>query len=433
MRFLITCWPFTGHILPQLSIAVALRERGHEVAFHTGESARAHVGHAGFELFPFDAVDEAAAYADIQRLETGMRNGRPPARLVVRTFRSWLVETIPGQVADLRAVRASWEPDVIVADVAMWGPAVVTWEADRIPVALSTIFLGPLIPGPDAPPWGLGLAPNRLVAAVLGRVTELAGIGLRRRVDSIRERYGLGPMGTTVNAYSARLPLYLVPSVRELDYGRNDLPPSVHYVGPCIWNPPPRADAWLARVPTSRPWVHVTEGTLSYAEPFVLKAAAAGLRDVEVIATSGPQRSLRFETPSNVHLTDWISHAELLPRCAAVVTQGGAGTIITALRAGVPLVVVPTVWDKPDNARRVVEAGAGVRLSPRRCTPERLRTAVERVLRDPCYRANARRLAERMAETPGPPGAAELLERLAPAEAREPGRRIKPAVHGGAR
>ena len=39
-RFLITLWPFTGHLLPQMSIAVALRERGHEVAFYSGEAVR---------------------------------------------------------------------------------------------------------------------------------------------------------------------------------------------------------------------------------------------------------------------------------------------------------------------------------------------------------------------------------------------------------
>jgi len=87
---------------------------------------------------------------------------------------------------------------------------------------------------------------------------------------------------------------------------------------------------------------------------------------------------------------------------------------MAALRAGVPLVVVPTTWDKPDNARRIVEAGAGVRLAPRRCTPERVRAAVEHVLGDPSYRARARELAARLAAAPGPARAAELLEELAP-------------------
>ena len=85
---------------------------------------------------------------------------------------------------------------------------------------------------------------------------------------------------------------------------------------------------------------------------------------------------------------------------------------MTVLAAGVPLVVVPTEWDKPENAQRVVEAGAGLRLAPARLTPGRLRTAVERVLEDPSFRRNAQRLATDLGRYAGPARAAELLERL---------------------
>ena len=96
-----------------------------------------------------------------------------------------------------------------------------------------------------------------------------------------------------------------------------------------------------------------------------------------------------------------------------MVTAGGTSTILSALQAGVPLVVVPTNWDKPDNARRVVEAGVGVRLAPKRCTPEALRAAVEEVLTDPTYRENAKHVAALLARASGPERAAELVEALA--------------------
>ena len=67
--------------------------------------------------------------------------------------------------------------------------------------------------------------------------------------------------------------------------------------------------------------------------------------------------------PANVHVARWYDHGELLPRCAALVTVGGKATILAAAEAGVPMVVVPTTWDKPDNARRVTHAGAGVRAA----------------------------------------------------------------------
>jgi UDP:flavonoid glycosyltransferase YjiC (YdhE family) len=91
------------------------------------------------------------------------------------------------------------------------------------------------------------------------------------------------------------------------------------------------------------------------------------------------------------------------------------------LKAGVPLVVVPTFWDKSDNAQRVVEAGAGLRLAPRDCTPDRLRRAVMRLLEEPHFRENARRIARRFSQAQGPPRAAALLEDLVRDRAVAPG------------
>jgi MGT family glycosyltransferase len=195
----------------------------------------------------------------------------------------------------------------------------------------------------------------------------------------------------------------------------------VHYVGPLVWNkpsdePPP---AWLDELPADVPWVHVTEGTVHHQDPFVLRAAARGLADgpFQAILTTGPRRTPEELglTPAaqNVHVEQWVSHADLLPRCAVLVTTGGAATILASLQAGVPLVVVPTHWDKADNARRVVTAGVGVALSPRQCTPRRLRSAVEQVLADPRFRSNARHMASLFKQAPGPHGACELLEELA--------------------
>lgn len=429
-RFLFTCWPLTGHVFGQVAIAGALRDRGHDTAFYTGESARAVLEDEGFTVLPFTRLDERRAQAAVAAIEQSFRPGRPGGRRLLAAFRDWLVETIPAQVADLEPLIETWRPDVLVCDLSMWGPQVVLWEKLGVPVALSSTFMGPLIPGPDAPAWGLGMpAPRsraqRATARVVTRATELAGTPLRRRVDALRAEHGLPPMGCSVNRFTTRLPLYLVGNVPELDYGRRDLPPSVHYVGASHWHPPAddSTGAFLETVPNGRPWVHVTESTVHSGDPFILRAAARGLADapVEAILTTGGHRdpaSLGLgSTAPNVHVTRWLSHPELLPRCSVLVTAGGQATILTALGAGVPLVVVPTTWDKPDNAQRVVAVGAGVRLPPKRCTPEGLLSAVLDVLRDPSYAAAAQRLADRLNEEPGAVRAAELLEELALASA----------------
>jgi MGT family glycosyltransferase len=428
LRFLFTLWPYVGHLLPQMSIAIALRERGHEVAFYSGDAVRGTVEDEGFEFFGFSRVDQERAFRNMQAVESGMRPGR-----LLPVFRDWLVETIPDQVADLRPIVAGWQPDAIATDLSLWGPIVVLSEADRIPVALSSTFMGPLIPGPHAPPWGLGLrpprtGPGRVAAGGLTRLTELAAVGLRRRVDAIRADYGLGPLGQSVNRYTARLPLYLVGNIRRLDYNRRDLPATVHYVGNCIWYPPdePGTDEWLDAIPAERPWVHVTESTLAQGDPFLLRTAVEALADepLELILATGRRHRaavLGCSRPPNVHLAEWLNHGELLPRCSALVTVGGKATILAAMEAGVPLVLVPTTWDKPDNARRVTEAGAGVRLARRHLSAERLRAAVREVLLEPAYRAAAQSIAAELAAAPGPAGAADLLEELAaPATASRP-------------
>ncbi|MCC6587052.1 MAG: glycosyltransferase family 1 protein [Bryobacterales bacterium] len=427
-RFLVTCWPFVGHLYPQVSVALALRNRGHEVAFYTHESARSVVEGEGFRLFPFVRVDERR-YERIHALEAEVPATQPARQtlsVAMAAYRDMLAGSIPEQVSDLQPILERWRPNVLITDPALWGPILVLWELTGVPVALLTQMIGSMIPGPDAPPWGPGLpSPRSLGTRLLARAAQL-GIdlvarGMRRRVNAIRAGYGLGPMAGSVNQHTGRLPLYLIPSVRELDYNRRDQPNNVHYIGPCVWTKsvgvaPPE---WLNHLRPGRPWIHATEGTAQYQKPFLLRAVARALSDVnaEVILTTGQNRdpaALGLEPlPANVRIAQWLSHEEFLPKCAALVTTGGAATVLASLQASVPLLVVPTFWDKSDNAQRVVEAGAGLRIAPRTCTPKRVRAAVMRLIEEPSFRENAHRIALRFRQAQGPPRAAELLEGLA--------------------
>ena len=429
-RVLFCCWPFEGHVFPQMAIAQAIRERGGEVAFYTGAEHQATIEAAGIPVFPFSRVQ--ARWQQVRADEERAGGRRKSIRVEQRAFREWLVETIPDQVSDLRSVSAEFGPEAIVADASMWGPSLILRESQGIPVALASPLIYASIPGRDAPPPGSGMGPpyTRTAALACRAVESVIGLGawpMRRRISELRTAAGLGPLRGGVNDALGALDLYLVLSIPELDFNRWDLPPGVRYVGSCLWHPPRPAaeDAWLGEIDASRPWVHVTEGTSHFQDPFVLRAAVTGMAGAayEVIVSHGRERGK--EAPglspdqsaqgasSNVHLTRWVNHDTLLPRCAAMVTTGGAGSVMAGIRAGVPLVIVPTTWDKPDNARRIAEAGAGIMLRPRQCTPEGLRAAVERVLHDTSYRSAAQRYAKALQEAPGPHGAAELIEGIA--------------------
>ena len=73
--------------------------------------------------------------------------------------------------------------------------------------------------------------------------------------------------------------------------------------------------------------------------------------------------------PEGVRHFPYVPFSALLPRCAALVHHGGIGTTAQALRAGIPQLVTPMIFDQPDNAARVKRLGVGDSISPKRYTP----------------------------------------------------------------
>jgi UDP:flavonoid glycosyltransferase YjiC (YdhE family) len=114
----------------------------------------------------------------------------------------------------------------------------------------------------------------------------------------------------------------------------------------------------------------------------------------------------------------------VLPYCSAVLTHGGHGTVIKALAAGVPLVVAPLGRDQPDNAARVVHAGAGLWISKKASVPA-IHDAIARVLDEPRYRAGARQMAATLAAERDEGLVVDELERVAlsHSDRRDPSRR----------
>jgi MGT family glycosyltransferase len=421
-RFVFAAWPFAGDLFPHIAVAQALRARGHAVAFYTGGQAGDVLAAEAYEHFPFDAALDRLLEATILTPNGMSMSAARPWRFA-SDLRAVLVESMPFQISDLDRVCQTWKPDVLVCDASILAPMVILREARQLRVALLSTHPFCFLPGRDVPTPGVGARRgrawhHRLLARTRTMVADLLLARTRRAINQLRERHGLEPLTRPVVTSMERLPLYLVPSCREFDYDRHDVPSTVHYVGACLWYPPQQDPSGFDDLSSDRPWVHVTEGTLHWQKPELLQAAVRGLADLpaEIVITTGqrdPGALGLGRLPPNIRVRRWAPHSSVVRRCAAVVTTGGAGTIMAALSAGVPLVVVPTNWDKPDNALRVADTGAGLRIPSYRCSPSRLRTAVAEVITNPMYRQNAQRLAATLHRAGGPETAADLLEQLA--------------------
>jgi MGT family glycosyltransferase len=173
---------------------------------------------------------------------------------------------------------------------------------------------------------------------------------------------------------------------------------------------------WLASLRKDHPVVYVTEGTVHVAEPVTLCAAAAGLAGLpmHVILSTGehrrPEEINLGATAPNIRVEQFIPHEPLFEKTDLIVTTGGAGTIAKALLAGIPILIIPVGWEHAENAQRIVEAGVGLRLEPKDCTPAAIRCCVNEILSNPKYRQNAQRVGREMEQQGGAERGAELLE-----------------------
>ena len=233
-------------------------------------------------------------------------------------------------------------------------------------------------------------------------------------LNQARAELGLAPLGGLFDL-AATAGRILVCTSPSYDFGAAAVPGNVRYVGPQLDDTAgePRDDPWAG--PDDRPLVLVSLSSTVMRQEGLLQRTADALAQVPVraLVTTGPAVDpVVIRAARHVTVQRWARHADVLPHCSAVVTHGGHGTVMKALAAGVPLVVVPLGRDQPDNAARVVQAGAGLRVR-KNASAATLREAIGRVLDDDRYRAGAGRMAAQLARERDEGLVVDELERVA--------------------
>ena len=172
---------------------------------------------------------------------------------------------------------------------------------------------------------------------------------------------------------------------------------------------PEDSPAWLEEL--ERPLVYVTLGTV-FNKPELLRQLLDGLDgSVSALVTTGRNvdPASLGSWPPNVRVERFVPQEQVLPRCAAVISHAGSGSVRGALAHGLPLVLVPQGADQFDNTARCAAAGAAVVVRPEELTAGAVQLALERVLDDPSFAEAARRV---QAEIQAMPTAEEVASRF---------------------
>jgi len=114
--------------------------------------------------------------------------------------------------------------------------------------------------------------------------------------------------------------------------------------------------------------------------------------------------------PDAILPVEYVPFSTLLPHAAAFVHHGGIGTLSQGFAAGVPQLIMAMAHDQPDNAWRLERLGAGLGLTTRTFTPERVHDALWRLLSEPRFSQAAKDCQERTLARRDPAGLAEWIE-----------------------
>jgi UDP:flavonoid glycosyltransferase YjiC (YdhE family) len=395
MRVLFATWAWGSHYFPTVPLGWALRSAGHEVLVASAPGFASTITRSGLPAatvgpdIDIAALLEARKGAELrQERETGVLRQSVSADLDTNAKRRAQARDGAAVFADIAALMA----DDLVALGRAWRPDAVVYEP--------TTFAGALVAR----------------ALDVPAIRHLWTVDFTRRIDEFSDDL-LGPLAEKfgVKRLDVLGDVTVDPCTPDLQLP--DGPPSwpIRYVP---YNGPAVLPGWL-REPPVRPRVCVTWGTSIsgmglghlYRVPEVLDAFAD--RDVELVVTaSADQRTALRDVPRNVRLVDPVALHLLLPTCAAVVHQGGGGTMMTALGLGVPQLTLPHIPDQTLNSRQLAHIGAGRFVLGHDITRERLQAAFAEVFDQPSVRAAAQAAAAQMAAQPTPHDVAARLERF---------------------
>ena len=106
--------------------------------------------------------------------------------------------------------------------------------------------------------------------------------------------------------------------------------------------------------------------------------------------------------PASFLTVDYAPFSTLLLHASVFVHHGGIGTLSQGFATGVPQLIMAMAHDQPDNADRLERLGAGIGLSVRQFTPERVAHELHQLLHDVAVRQAAQGCAANLHRTPSP-------------------------------
>lgn len=366
-------------------LALAFQQRGHGVAWATSPDALLELAQTGFKLFPAGlAMDDARRIYHQRWPEAASLRGEEHAGHTFPRLFGGVVA--PAMIADLEAALDLYAPDLVVLEPA----------ALAMPLACQRQDVKYVTHG-----YGLKLPQSHLNEAMreFAPHWQMTGIEPPQDAGLYRDLYiDIAPPSLqTVQEFKPDSSQLLSPSASQ-SMCEPDLPSRLLHAMIC----------------SRQPKIYLTFGTV-FNQLEALRTAAIGLArlDAVVVATVGGSGNMDdfSSLPENVHVERYLNQAALLKHCSAVVSHGGAGTVLGAAAYGVPQLILPQAADHFRNARALANVGAGLVIGNDRCTPDAIESSALCLLTTPAFATAAQCLADEIRLMPSVDDVVTRLEK----------------------
>lgn len=386
MRVCLTTFGSFGDLHPVLGLAQELRARRHVPVIATSPAYREIVESEGVEFAPVRPDIDPNDRALIARVMDRRRGTEELFDVIMPHFRdSYRDLLVAAEGADVLVTHpVTFAGPVIAEHRGMpWASMVLS------PMSFFSIHDFPVLP--PAPGVAHLTDHSTALARVLGRGARAATRSWMRPVKELRQELGLPPGEHPIfeGQHSPRLVLAMFS--RVLADPQPDWPPNTCITGGVRYDGP-AGEAQLPQelstfLDAGDPPIVFALGSAavgaagSFYEESARAAARLGRRAVLVIGRY-PENRPAQPLSRDAFVAEYAPYSALFPRAAAVVHQGGIGTMHQALAAGRPMVVAPFSHDQPDNAHRVERLGIAKTLYPSAYRADRAARALDALLGD---------------------------------------------------
>lgn len=388
-----------GHINPTLGLIKSLVSKGEEILYFSNEKFRDKIVGTGAI---FKSYEDTVNFTP--------REGDSLETLVV--FAYYILDKTKAVKEQFLSEIKAFGPQYIIHDAfCYWGKEIAaSLDIPGISLTANFPFISEMnrIDSEFFIKYVLRAEDNPLFKKY-GRQADVSRKLLNKLSKTIESKYKVENTDVINDIFASKEGLNIIFSSRDFQIYAEAFDESYYFAGYNIY-PEFELQSFSLQVPDNkirgkRPLIYLAFGSLldKLEDLYMSCFKALGSLDVQVVLSLGnfQGKLVEEEIPANFIIKKWVPQISLLKQADLFITHGGANSIYEAICCSVPQLVIPQAFDEFMGGVMVEHSGTGLNLQDTSPSPERIKTAVLKILNDDNYQITCQKIQNSFLDSGG--------------------------------